>query len=67
MRCLTQKGWEKIMQFDTDIIVDFELPSDPPATKEQVAVALQYTIENILKEHLKDAEVVFVRTTVAKD
>ena len=55
------------MQFDTDVIIDFEIPLDPPATKEQVAVALQYTIENILKEHLKDAEVVCVRTTVGED
>ena len=60
------------MQFDTDIIIDFELPTllsslDPSVTKEQVAVALQYTIENILKEHPKDAEVVCVRTTVGED
>jgi len=58
---------KNIVQFDTDIIIDFELPTDSPATKEQVAVALQHTIENILKEHLKDVEVIFVCTTVAKD
>jgi len=55
-----------MMQFDTDIIIDFELPTDPPLTKEQVAVALQYTIENILKKHMKDVEVVVVRTTVGE-
>lgn len=55
------------MQFNTDVIVDFELPTDPPATKKQVAVALQHTIENILKAHLKDVEVVFVHTTIEED
>ncbi len=49
------------MEFNLHLVLKFDQPFVREDINDYHAIALQHTVENILREHLKEARVIFAK------